>query len=267
MRRLLRIYRALLTAEFLAQSQYRAQMFLYLLFSIVRPLVFLAAWVAVAQSRGGSVGSFDVGQLAAYFIALTLVSHLAASWFAWEFEWQIAQGQLSPRLLRPLHPIHYAAATNLSSKLVTSFGLLPVLVLIAATFGARFDTRLEHAILFVPSIVLAAVLSFLFDWLVASTAFWITRSSQVMFVLGRVSFILGGQIAPIALLPDWLVPVAYVLPFGYMLGVPADILRGGVGAGQALLLIGAQAVWVVVFFVALRYAWRAGVREYSAVGA
>lgn len=265
--RLLRVYRALLVAELQMQSQYRAQLILYVLFSIIRPLVFLAAWVAVANARGGAVGGFDVGAFTAYFIALTVVSHLGASWYAWEFEGQVQHGQLSPRLLRPLHPIHYAVVSNLVWKVGTFVALLPVLALIAVTFGARFETRLEHLILFVPSVILAGILSFLFDWLVATTAFWITRSSQVMFVLGRVSFIFGGQIAPLALLPGVLGAIAYVLPFGYMLGVPADILRGGMPPMTALLFVGVQALWVLVTFAALQRAWNAGVRQYSAVGA
>jgi ABC-2 type transport system permease protein len=265
--RLLRVYRALLVAQLQATVQYRAQASLYVLFSVVRPIVFLAAWAAVANARGGSVGSLDVGGFAAYFIAITITGHLAMSWFAWEFEQDIAQGNLSPRLLRPLHPIHYAAAANIAYKIVTSIGLAPILVLVAVTFHAHFDTRPEHLLLFVPSAVLAGVLAFLYDWVVASSAFWITRSSQVSFVLGRVSFIFGGQIAPLSLLPGALGVIAYALPFGYMLGVPADILRGGVDPLRGLALVGVQTLWVVVMYAALRIVWRAGVREYSAVGA
>jgi ABC-2 type transport system permease protein len=265
--RLLRIYRALLAAQLQATTQYRAQASLYVLFSVVRPIVFLAAWAAVANARGGSVGGLDVGGFAAYFIAVTVTSHLSMSWFSWEFEQDIAQGNLSPRLLRPLHPIHYAAAANIAYKVVTSIGLVPVLVLVALTFHAHFETQPPHLLLFVPSAILAGVLSFLYDWVVASSAFWITRSSQVSFVLGRVSFIFGGQIAPLSLLPGALATIAYALPFGYMLGVPADILRGALDPLRGLGLVAVQAIWVVVLFGALRIAWRAGVREYSAVGA
>jgi ABC-2 type transport system permease protein len=265
--RLLRTLATLLAVQLQATTQYRAQAFLYVLFAVIRPIVFLAAWVAVANASGGQVGTFGVGDFAAYFIAMTLASHLCMSWFAWEFEQDIAQGNLSPRLLRPLHPIWYAAAANVAYKLVTSIGLLPILVLVGVTFQARFATRPEHVLLFVPSIALGGVLSFLLDWVVASTAFWITRSSQISFVIGRVSFIFGGQIAPLALMPGLLGAIAYALPFGYMLAVPADILRGGVEPLRALELIGIQALWVVVMYLALQRVWRAGIREYSAVGA
>jgi ABC-type uncharacterized transport system permease subunit len=44
---LLRIYRALFVAEFQAAAQYRVQSVLWLLFPIIRPLVFRAAASAV----------------------------------------------------------------------------------------------------------------------------------------------------------------------------------------------------------------------------
>ena len=55
---MLRIYRALFAAEVASAAQYRIQSVLWLLFAIVRPVVFLAAWSAAAQAQGGTIGDF-----------------------------------------------------------------------------------------------------------------------------------------------------------------------------------------------------------------
>jgi ABC-type uncharacterized transport system permease subunit len=52
-----------------------------------------------------------------------------------------------------------------------------------------------------------------------------------------------------------------------MLGIPADILRGGIAPDRALLLVAGQAVWLVVVFASFQTIWRVGLRQYSAVGA
>jgi ABC-2 type transport system permease protein len=82
----------------------------------------------------------------------------------------------------------------------------------------------------------------------------------------RMTFLLAGQIAPLALLPGPLQALAYLLPFGYMLGVPADLLRGGPDPATALALMAGQAVWVAAAWAAYRAVWRAGLRQFSAVG-
>ncbi len=264
---MLRAYRALFLASFQSAVQYRVQMLLWLLGNIIRPVIFLAAWEAVARARRGEVGSFSSGDFAAYYVGLTLVGQLTQAWNAYEFEQDVRLGRLSPRLLRPLHPVHYAVVDNLVWKVFTLPALLPVLALVAWTFHAHFTTQLWNVVLFVPSVVLAATLHFTFGWVVAAVAFWTTRVNAIASLVDRVGFIFAGQIAPLSLLPGILQSIAYVLPFGYTLGVPAEILRGGVDPRRALLLITGQAIWCVLAYAAFQIVWRAGVRQYSAVGA
>src|SRR6267378_3005377 len=264
---MIRTYRALFVAQIQAAAQYRVQSVLWLLLALVRPVIFLAAWVAVANARGGQVGAYDVRDFAAYYIALTFVLQLIFSWNAYDFEYQIRQGQLSPRLLRPLHPIHYSVPENLVWKATTFIPLLACLAIVALTFDARFRTTPAHLLLFVPSVLLAAALSFLSGWVLATLAFWTTRVHAITTFWDRAAFIFAGQIAPLALLPGPLQTLSLALPFGYILGVPTEILRGGVSVSTALLLMAGQVFWVVVFFVALQRVWSVGVRQYSAVGA
>ncbi|HKW77923.1 MAG TPA: ABC-2 family transporter protein, partial [Candidatus Limnocylindria bacterium] len=235
---MIRTYRALALAQLQALSQYRVQIFLYLLFSIVRPVIFLAAWVAVANSQGGRVGDFAVPDFAAYYVGITLVTHLTQFWHAWEFEAEVRMGQLSAKLLRPLHPLHYAVVENVTWKAYTLIGLVPALALIALTFGAQFRTDVPHLLLFVPSVLLAAALRFAIGWCVSTSAFWTTRVHAVAELVDRAAFIFAGTIAPLALLPGVLGVIAYALPFGYFIGVPADILRAGSSLERSLALIG-----------------------------
>jgi ABC-2 type transport system permease protein len=116
-------------------------------------------------------------------------------------------------------------------------------------------------------VLLAATLSFLSSWVLATLAFWTTRVHAVTTFWDRAAFIFAGQIAPLALLPGSLQTISLALPFGYILGVPAEILRGGVSVSTALMLMGGQVFWVVVFYFALQRVWSVGVRQYSAVGA
>ncbi|TMC73299.1 MAG: hypothetical protein E6J13_03890 [Chloroflexi bacterium] len=260
-------YRALLVAQIQAASAYRVQSILWMLFSVIRPVIFLAAWVAVANSQGGQIGAYDVRDFAAYYICLSLVSNLTMSWNAYDFEFEVRLGRLSPKLLRPLHPIHYSVVENLVWKLTTIVPLAIILVFISLTFDARFRTTPAHLMLFVPSVLLAAALAFFSGWVLATLAFWTTRVHAVSTFWDRAAFIFAGQIAPLALLPGPLQTISLALPFGYILGVPAEILRGGVSVPTALQLMAGQAIWVVVFYFAFQRVWRVGVRQYSAVGA
>jgi ABC-2 type transport system permease protein len=263
----IRVYGALLRQAFQHMAAYRVSLFLYALFSFIRPIVFLAAWVAVADSQGGRLGVFSRSDLAGYYVITIVVTHLTTAWDFFEFEFEIRQGRLSPKLLRPLHPIHYSITGNIVWKIVTSVAVVPVAVLIAITFDARFTTTPAHLLVGSVSLILGAALAFVFGWVFASAAFWTTRVHSIVTLYQRAAFIFAGQVAPLSLLPGPLLAIAYALPFGYMLGVPADILRGGPDIPTALLLVGGQVVWLAVGIALYRAVWSAGLRQYSAVGA
>ena len=88
-----------------------------------------------------------------------------------------------------------------------------------------------------------------------------------MHLYDRVVFVFAGQIAPLSLLPGPLAVVGYALPFAYMLWARAEILRGGMPFGQAMLVVAAQVVWLLLSWIAFVVVWRLGLRQFSAVGA
>jgi ABC-2 type transport system permease protein len=260
-------YRALLLAAFQTFAAYRIQSLLWMLFAIIRPVIFLAAWVAVATAQGGSVGGYSIGDFAAYYVCLTFVNQLVLAWNSQEFEWEVNQGRLSAKLLRPLHPLHYAVVDNVVFKLTTLPVLGVILVLISISFNAHYETQLWHVLVFIPSVLLAAALTFVFNWIIASLAFWATRMNTANTLWNRASFVFAGQIAPIALMPGWLQAISYGLPFWYMQGAPTEVLRGGVTPERALFILAGQMAWLLACYVVFRVVWRRGVRAYSAVGA
>ncbi len=264
---LARIYRALLIAGFQQATQYRIQSLLWMLFAIIRPVIFLAAWVAVAVAQGGDIGGYKVGDFAAYYVCLTFVSQLTMAWNSHEFEWEVNQGRLSAKLLRPLHPLHYSVVDNLIFKINTLPVLGVILILVSISFGAIYRTEPWQVVAFVPSVLLAAALLFVFNWIIAALAFWATRMRTANTLFQRASFVFAGQIAPIGLMPGWLQAVSFALPFWYMIGAPTEILRGGLTPEQVGLILLGQAGWLVVTYVAFVWVWKRGLRAYSAVGA
>ncbi|HET8567951.1 MAG TPA: ABC-2 family transporter protein [Candidatus Limnocylindria bacterium] len=264
---LVRTYRALLLAGFQQAAQYRVQSLLWMLFSIVRPVIFLAAWVAVAVAQGGDIGGYRVGDFAAYYVCMTFVSQLVMAWNSHEFEWEVNQGRLSAKLLRPLHPLHYSVVDNVIFKLNTLPVLVIILIAISLSFGARYRTEPWHVLAFIPSVILAAALLFMFNWVIASLAFWATRMRTANTLFQRAAFVFAGQIAPIGLMPGWLQALSFALPFWYMMGAPTEILRGAVTPEQTWLILGGQAAWLAVTYVAFLSIWKRGLRAYQAVGA
>jgi viologen exporter family transport system permease protein len=247
--------------------QYRASIFIYTLWHVLEPVIYLVVWSTVSRARQGSVGGFSAGDFVAYFVAVMLVNHFTYTWIFYEFDYRIRHGALSMALLRPLHPIHSDVVDNLSSKLITLPVMLGAAGLLALVFGATVRVQPWALAAFVPALALAVALRFAVEWTLALAAFWTTRMSAVIQGYYMVLLFLSGQMAPLGLLPEPVQRVAAALPFRWMVSFPVELALGRLSPAQALAGLGMQALWLAVAALVLRTVWRAGLRAYSAVGA
>lgn len=267
MKALAELYIQQFKTTMVAMFQYRASLLIWMIGHVLEPLVYLIIWSVVSNTGGGSVGAYTKGGFAAYFIVLMLVNHVTYTWIMYEFEYRIREGMLSFSLLKPVHPIHSDVADNISSKAIT----LPFMVLIALGLAALFHPVLSPSpwaiALFFPALALAFLVRFTVEWTLAQAAFWTTRVGAINQAYFFLMLFLSGQLAPLSLLPAPVGIAASVLPFRWMVSFPVELLLGRLSTAQALLGLGAQALWAAAGLLLLRTVWRAGLRVYAAVGA
>ena len=264
---LVHLYRAQFKTTIAEQFQYRGALVIWLTGLILEPVIFLSVWAAVARSQGGAVDGFTANDFAAYFLLTLIVDHAGFTWIMWEMEYWIRQGNLSPLLVRPVHPIHRHIANNLTFKLLTMVVVFPVVAALTIVFRPNFTITPATALIFIPTLVLAMALRFAVEWTLASIAFWVTRVTALNQLYYVVFLFLAGVAAPLALLPEPVRILAEWLPFYRMLGFPVEVLLGSLTQQQVVIGIAAQAAWLAVALVCLNVAWTRGIRKYSAVGA
>ena len=99
--------------------------------------------------------------------------------------------------------------------------LIPIWVGLALILRPAVDPDWLGIALFVPSMVMAALISFLIGSCFAMFAFWTTRSMSFWDIWMSLTLLLGGQVAPVAVLPGVLQQAAVVLPMRYTVGFPS----------------------------------------------
>jgi ABC-2 type transport system permease protein len=261
------VYRQQMKTSFAAMLQYRAALVIWLISQVLDPVIYLIVWSAVTGASGGEVGGYTRGDFAAYFLALILVNNITYSWIMPEYEYRVREGTLSAALLRPVHPIHADVADNLASKMIST----PMMLALAVGLGFIFRPEIRlvpwGVAAFVPAVALAFVLRFLIEWTLALAAFWTTRVSALNQTYYVALLFLSGQVASLSLFPGFVQAIGLALPFRWMVAFPIELLLGNLSVGEMLVGYAAQLAWIGVGLVLARVAWRAGVRQYSAVGA
>ena len=141
-------------------------------------------------------------------------------------------------------------------------------MILAVVFDADLSATTPAAVIaFVPALLLAMVLRFAVEWCIALSAFWLTKVSAINAVFFSLFTFLGGQFAPLEVLPGWMQTVAAWTPFPWALAFPVEVLLGRRTGTEIVLGYAAQLGWIVVAVVVLRLLWSRATRRYSAVGA
>lgn len=268
-RRTLRALPTLMRVGLSEAIAFRAEMLIWVL-ATTMPFVSLALWSSVAKTApivAASGKAWGSGTFTAYFLSVFIVRQLIASWAAWEINFEVRQGTLSSRLLRPIHPILSYGAANVAAmplRFVVAIPVLVVMALLGATRELPTDPRLW--LLWVPCMVGAWLITFFANITIGALSLFMESSIKVMDVWLACFFIFSGYLFPLELFPDWLRSLSVFLPFRFQIGLPVELMTGKHGIFEAAQLVGQQWLWVAAFGTLAITLWNTGVKRFQAFG-
>jgi ABC-2 type transport system permease protein len=228
-------------------------------------LVMMVLWTAVA--REAPVGRFGQEEFGAYFLATLVVRLVTSSWVVWEMNFEIRQGQMAMKLLRPIHPVTHYLAENLAAAPMRAVVALPIALIALIAVGGEHLTRDPVQWLVFPlSIAGAFALTFLVGAAIGALGFFWESSLSVFELWLGLYFVLSGYIVPLELLPPWLHAVVQWLPFRFVLSFPVETILGLSSRAVTLQSLAVQAGYVLAFLALALLLWKRGVRRYAAYG-
>ncbi len=221
---MLRKYAALARAAWALTVEYRAQIIIWMMYSILM-VIMLVVWLSISEN--GAVNGYTSADFVTYFMVGWLVRNLTAVWASWELDFAIREGRLSPMLLRPIHPIHNEIAANWVEKTLRVGIIVPIIVVVLiATPGVQLLLTPLNILAFVVSVMGAWLILFMVDYLIGMLAFWTTQTSAFIIGFESIRLVLTGIIAPLALFPQAVQDALRWMPFPYMLNFSVDIAMG-----------------------------------------
>jgi ABC-2 type transport system permease protein len=259
----LRTTPAMLKVAFAEAVAYRAEMFVWIL-STTMPLIMLALWAAVA--REAPVGRFGEKEFVVYFLVTFIVRQLTSAWAAWQMNFDIRQGTMSMRLLRPVHPLISYALENLAAAPMRMVLVVPIAIGVWVSLRPPMPTSAETWLLIPFALVGAWSISFLANTVVGCLAFFLESSVKAMDVYLALFFVFSGYLIPVELFPKGLALVANLTPFRYQIGFPVELLSGAHTFESALPLLLRQWVWVAALLGLTSLLWTRGLKRFAAYG-
>ena len=176
MKKPLKKIQTLLTVYYAYIVEYRSELILWVLSGSL-PIILMGVWIKAAAGGNFSLNSLD---FARYFFAVFLARQLTVVWVIYEFEKEVVEGKLSPRLLQPIDPVFHHLAGHISER----FARLPFVFLLIGFFfilypQAFWIPTLPNLLLFILAALLVFALRFLIQYTLAMLAFWTERATAL----------------------------------------------------------------------------------------
>ena len=197
------IFKRLWQVNWAEQWQYRANLLMYLLYWLVSPIIYLAVWTSIANSKGTCNG-FTANDFITYYMVLLIVDQITSNIVIHTFGYKIQDGTLSGELIRPIHPmLTNALVNNIAFKALTIMGFIPIWIILFLLLQARFQRRDTGTgiLLAIPAMLLGFFIGFLLSAAITSLAFWTTRVYSIHEFYFALILLFSGQFVPLTLMP------------------------------------------------------------------
>jgi ABC-2 type transport system permease protein len=245
---------------------YRNDVLLWTVAEAMVPLVALAVWMTVAT--GGNI-ALTPRETFTYYVLIFFARAITNAWVSFFLSQEILNGKIVADLVRPVWPFWRFIAENVTVKAVRLSIPLVLLLLTLGVAPQLFATEVfnvSRSFLAALSILLAMVLTFVFDSLFGLLAFWLEDSFQIAQFQGVLNFIASGILIPFAAMPPLLLSIFGWLPYRAMISTPVEIMMGQTNGYSTAQLITLQLVWLAIFIVVAVVMWQRGLRRYAVPG-
>ena len=232
----------------------------------IQLLVFHAFYESAGLNAPGAAAPMSFGQLADFvwmrqaFLALVMLWSMDN-----ELLDMIASGNVAYELTRPLSLYTFWFARILSYRIsrtvLRCFPIFIVAFLLPGAWGFHLPEGLEALALFIPSLILAALLAVALSMLTCLLTFVSLSPHGARLFIGVIGEFLMGGIIPIPFMPPTLQLVTALLPFRYTADFPFRVYSGSISGNEALLGLGMQVFWLLALIGIGLLGFRAAMRR------
>lgn len=265
----MRKYLTVFSVDWQSQFIYRLNFVLWRVRNVLRLLMTYFLWRGIFVTNQNVFGYSKTQMLTYVFLVLAIQTLVLSTPSADNIGGEIASGDLSNYLVKPISYLKYWFTRDLSSKLLNIiFAVFEVSLL---WFLLRPQIQLPSAFFTWSGFLLCAGLAVLLYYFVNVSArfvaFWTPESTWgIAFVILVLLEILAGGIFPLDVLPSSVRILLQFTPFPYLIYYPVAIFLGKI-TGVALLRILFQAsLWTFLMYLTSKFLWHKGLRVYASEG-
>ncbi|MCR5226950.1 MAG: hypothetical protein K6E27_07045 [Eubacterium sp.] len=237
-------------------------------------LIYLALvyflWKAIYDSCGADeVNGMTFYDTMIYLILATAIFNFLEMFIIWDMSRAIQSGEIIMHLLKPMRYRKYTFWSYSGSHVISFFlTFIPTFIVVMAVTKGAIPIGL-NCVYFVVSLVMALVINFNIEMLVAPICLYTESTWGINIVKETIVLLLSGATIPLAFFPESFRRVVEYMPFRAVYDIPLKILlkKDGTNSLEGLLpMLGIQLIWCIVLTIAGNLFWNHAVKRITVNG-
>lgn len=265
----LKKYLAIFQISFQQEFMYRFNFIMWRFRNVFQIFLVFFLWDTVFSSPGRILFGYDRARILTYVFLTIFAKAFVFSARAVDVSGDVARGDLSNYLLRPISYFKYWLTRDISSKMLNLVFAVVEVTVLALILKPDLFFQLNFIYVFLTgiSLIVAMLLFFCILFIVSAIPFWMPEASWGgNFILIIILEFLSGSLFPIDVLPGVLQNVLYLTPFPYLVFFPIQIYLGVLSLPVVLKGLLISSAWVGILYLTMKGIWKKGLLAYQAFG-
>ncbi|OGD62476.1 hypothetical protein A2160_00135 [Candidatus Beckwithbacteria bacterium RBG_13_42_9] len=247
---------------------YRVRSFIWFLNDVL-PVLTAMLFFGAVFSQQKQVGDYVLSSILSYYLVTLSLNVLLEPHPEFAIYLDINSGFLSTYLLKPLSYIRFYIASEIAWKTIRLTYLTPFMILaLIALHGCTTMNLMVWWRWLIFGLMLAVSFMIFYFWkvIIGFMAFWFNEITWLLGISELLSTFFSGIIFPLDLMPKYMQQIASLLPFKYVIYIPAKLLTSVISLEEQFKYLIIQLVWLSILGLVVKRLWRKGVKDYEAYG-
>lgn len=255
--------------SFVQEFAYRINFIMWRFRNVMQVMLIFFLWDTLFADPQRIIFGYDQKRILTYVFGIIIVKSIVLSSRTMDVSGEIARGELSNMLIRPINYYYYWFTRDISSKvinLVFAVGEAFVLYLILRP-PFFVQSNFAYWILFLLSLAVAVLLYFLLMFLFSLVPFWFPDQAWGMvFILLVMVEVVAGAIFPLDVLPPNVRAIIFLTPFPHLLFTPLNLYLGKFSFAESAKALAIAIGWCLILILMNKKIWHLGLKAYRSEG-
>ena len=263
-------YLALTRVGMMEKLHYRLGTFVTLFGNLIYLVLIYFLWKAIYASSGTDrVNGMTLNDTLIYLVLASALFNFLEVFIVWDMSREIQSGSIVLKLLKPMKFRSFAFWSYIGENIMSFFlTFLPTFIIINILTHGSIALGI-NLLFFVISVVMALVINFSIDMIVATICLYTESTWGLNMVKECIVLLLSGAAIPLAFFPNTLRNVVQYLPFRCIYDTPLNVLlqKPGYTIGDGLLFsLVLQLIWCIVLIGAGNLFWKISLKRITVNG-